>query len=230
VKFTSTLVSAASGSAGGIVASRNRYGQYFRRRSTPVNPNSDRQVATRAALREAVNAWTNILDDDQRAIWDLYASNTPVIGKLGAMNQLSGQNMFVRTYINAIAIGAPASTYYDGPTVYDLGSFTLPSFTVVAGGPLSLTFTATDSWAVAAHGYLGVWLGRPQNPSRAFFKGPWRFLGKVSGAATPPTSPEAFATLPWETQAGQAEWIRVRALQPDGRLSSAAFIGPVIAS
>ena len=48
-----------SGSIGASVYSHNRYGAYIRARSVPVNPNTDRQVAIRNAIRALTIAWGN---------------------------------------------------------------------------------------------------------------------------------------------------------------------------
>jgi hypothetical protein len=230
VKFLSTLVSAASGSAGGLVASRNRYGQYFRRRADPVNPNTDLQVAVRTWLRQAVNAWNAILTDDERAAWNLYAANTPVIGKLGQMQTLSGQTMFVRTMISGFQIGGDVAAYATAPGIFNLGTFTAPVTTATVASGLSVAFTNTDYWAEDAGSALMIFQGRPQNGSRAFFKGPWRYTGKIVGAAVAPTSPEVFGSPPFALVAGQRVWVRARVLLIDGRLSAPVDTGPFVVS
>jgi hypothetical protein len=230
MKYLSGIAATASGSLGGITASRNRYGQYFRRRAVPVNPNTDLQVTVRAAMRAAVDYWTNTLADADRALWNVYAANTPMLGKLGQVQTLSGQTMMVRTFIAAVAAGLDGGSYAGAPTTFDLGAFTAPVTTATVASGLSVAFTAADDWAGEANSKLLLFEGRPQNASRAFFKGPWRFLGMVSGAVSPPTSPEIFATLPFAIEAGQIVWVRSRVLRADGRLSGAVDGGPYTVS
>jgi hypothetical protein len=62
-----------SGSQANTVASRNRYGQYYRNRATPVNPHTSLQGTVRARL--AINAATwRTLTAAQRAGWGDLAS------------------------------------------------------------------------------------------------------------------------------------------------------------
>lgn len=64
-----------SGSIGATVHSHNRFGQYIRARSVPVNPNTARQVIARNAARSIMIAWQNTLTQDQRDAWNVYAAN-----------------------------------------------------------------------------------------------------------------------------------------------------------
>jgi hypothetical protein len=230
MKFTSQVLAAASGSVGGVTYSRNRYGMYQRRRAVPVNPATGLQLAVRSALTAGVNAWTALLDDAERAAWTLYAANVPMIDRLGQSQNLSGQAMFLRTFVFAeqvIGAGSGAS-FYAAPTTFDLGDFTTPVPTWSEAGGLSLAFTNTDAWAGEAGSYMGIFQGTPQNPSRTFFKGPFRLAGSIAGLLVPPVSPKviAAASLPFVVTEGQLEWTRVRVLRADGRLSTARVIGP----
>ena len=46
-----------SGSIAGNTHARNRFGNYMRARTKPVNPNSDRQVAIRAIVSYLAEFW-----------------------------------------------------------------------------------------------------------------------------------------------------------------------------
>jgi hypothetical protein len=112
-----------------------------------------------------------------------------------------------------------------GPTTYGLPTFTTPVPTIVAAGTtVSLAFTNTDAWAIAAGGYLLLFASRPQNATINFFKGPFRFAGKVTGAATPPTSP-AVITLPFPIGPATSKmFFRAVAIGADGRKSIDLFL------
>lgn len=228
MKFQSTLLASASGSLGGIVASRNSFGQYLRRKAVPVNPASARQLVIRDALIAAVNNWTGILTPLQRSAWAAYANNVPVTDALGNAINLGGQQMYIRSFVAGTQAGGVLTSYATAPTIFDLGDFTTPVPTWTHTSGLSLAFTAADTWAIAVGGFMTIGMGLPQNLSRNFFKGPFRYVSKVVGAVSPPTSPfvVAAASLPWPIPVATAVWTRIRVIHPDGRLTSERVIGP----
>jgi len=228
MKFTSPVYSAASGSIAGITYSRNRFGLYTRQRSVPVQPNTELQQSMREYMRTLVNAWTNTLTSAQRAAWALYASNVAMIDSLGQTEYLSGQNQFIRSNLSRLQ-----NHYAEidaGPTTFDLGQFTAITFTASeATQEISVTFNNGDAWANADGSGLFVGQGKPQNASRAFFKGPFRTLASIDGdSVTPPESPSAIAAA-YAFVAGQNLWLRVRASLVDGRLTAPTIVGPVAA-
>lgn len=218
MKFKSQVYTAASGSIGGITYAHNKGGMYTRSRATPTNPNSTQQQATRAALAQLSDRWVNVLTDLQRLEWTVYASNTPVVDRLGDPLELSGIQMYVRN--NVPRVQAALGAIDDAPATFSIGSFTNPTLTCVASTQLAgVAYDNSDTWATATDGALLVYLSRPQNASITFFKGPYRFAGSVLGDdMTPPTSPASFA-VPFTIFAGQKVFGFFRATQADGRLS-----------
>lgn len=219
MKFKSHIATQVSGSVGGTTFASNQGGMYMRARSTPTNPNSPFQVAVRAGFRACMNAWTNVLTAAQRAAWKTYAANTPLINSLGDAKPIGANAMFART--NTVRQQAGLSIQASAPTTFDLGSFTLPTFSAAASGATAaVTFTTGDSWH-ATGGKLLIGVSRSQNGSIEFFKGPFRFAAAIDGAAT---SPATF-TLPF-TAGGTTNnmFYHVSALQPDGRLSEPVII------
>lgn len=95
-----------SGSVGGVVASRNRYGAYLRNRTVPVNPNTPEQLNARASFTAAALAWAG-LTDLQRGAWQAYATSTPLLNRLGESITLSANAMFVRSNAYLLAVGQP---------------------------------------------------------------------------------------------------------------------------
>lgn len=218
MKFKSQLVTQASGSIGGATFSRNAGGMYIRARAVPVNPQTAKQTAVRNALTACMNRWTNVLTQVQRDAWNVYALNTPTTNVLGESLPKTGSNMYNRC--NVARLNAGIAVIDAAPTVYDLGGFTAPVTTITASTDLmSIAFTNSDAWATAVGGYLLVFASAPQNPSINFFKGPYQYAGKISGAATPPTSPASMA-LPIPCAVGQAIFLKFNAIQVDGRYSA----------
>ncbi|GAI58641.1 unnamed protein product, partial [marine sediment metagenome] len=95
---------------------------------------------------------------------------------------------------------------------------------------MSVTFDDTMDWCDETGSFLTLSFGEPQNPTRNFFGGPWRFAIGVPGHdALPPTSPILDAQFTtWTPIAGQKIWIRAAILRKDGRVSTKFTCDPVI--
>jgi hypothetical protein len=190
---------------------------YQRARRTPTNPNSPEQAAVRAIVAALANLWTNTLSEVQRLTWDLYATNVQLTNKLGDPMNVTGLNMYVRS--NTPRLQAAMTRIDTAPGVFNLGSFTNPTFVVdAANEEVDVSFTNTDSWATAIGGAMLVFASRPQGAAINFFKGPYRFAGTIPGAVVPPTSPATIA-LPFAVVPAQKVFLRVSVVQTDGRLS-----------
>lgn len=230
MKIKSAILTQASGSVGGLTASHNRGGMYFRSRAIPVNPATAAQVAIRNAMSVLATAWQETLTAAQREAWTTYAENVLLPDSLGEPRNVGGVGMYVRSNVPRIQVGLPRVD--DGPTTFDQGTFTLPTPTVTAGSPatLSLVFDNTDAWANEDDAALLVYGSREQAASINFFKGPYRFGGMVEGdGTTAPTSP-ATPALPFAGTAGNAMFLQVRVTRADGRLSPISRFRTVIAA
>ncbi len=219
--FTSQVIASASGSAGGLTASRNRFGMYFRARAVPVNPNTTFQQAVRTLLATFATRWA-VITPDQRAAWDVYASNTDVVNKLGQTVTLTGFMQYVRS--NTARVQAGLTVVDDGPIVFGLPTFgtITAGFSAPAGVPsMQLFFEDTDAWALETGGALMFSASRPFSPTINFFNGPFRFWDVVLGDdAVSPTSPVAFTDPPFPFAAAQKMALHARVCLADGRLSS----------
>lgn len=219
MKFKPLLGTDLSGSVGGITASHNRGGPYFRNRAIPINPNTPQQMAVRAFLSQLVNLWVNTVTPAQRDAWDVYALNTPLPDPLGDPRNVGGIGMYVRSNVFRLQNGIARQD--TAPAIFDLGSFTSPTIISITAATdiLSLGFLNTDAWANEIGGVMGVYVSRPQNVSINFFKGPYRFAASIIGGPVPPTSPAAIA-LPFPVIVGQRVFIRVNTERNDARLAS----------
>lgn len=213
-----------SGSIGGTVYSRNRFGAYKRSRSVPVNPNTDRQVAVRNSVRSLTIAWQNELTTILRAAWEVYASNIVWKNKLGQDVVLTGLNHYVRS--NTPRLLASLARLDVAPTIFNLGvaELGLAAAASAATQEVSMTFLDTQAWADEDGAFEAPSLGLPQNASVAFFGGPYRLTDPVLGSSTtPPTSPVVLDS-PFVFAEGQRLWLRTRIGRADGRLSEFARV------
>lgn len=215
--FKSAVLQEASGSVGGMTYSHNRGGMYTRGRTIPTNPSSSYQQAVRGALAALVNAWQNELSADQRAGWEAFAANVPVLNRLGDARNLTGLNWYVKSNVQRLAKGK--TRVDDGPTTFALANLTQPTPTVVNPDTGSLAFTNTDAWATAVGGHLFLQVSPPQSATINQYAGKYRTILVVNGAVSPPASPSAF-TMPWPVVAGQRVFYRLIASEADGRPSN----------
>jgi hypothetical protein len=208
-----------SGSIAGTTHARNRFGNYIRARTKPVNPNSQLQSAIRDALSYLTNQWSAVLSTSQRLAWAAYAAAIPMKNRLGETIYLTGFNHFVRSNV------AFQNTYGQyaavGPT-----DLTLPAkdtlFTVagsVATQLITVVYDSTQPWANLTLSTFNVYVGQPRKVSENFFAGPWKYGGAEIGVTgAPPASPFTFST-PYTLVLGQLITCYARIRMVDGRLS-----------
>lgn len=211
-----------SGSAGGTVWSRNRYGAYIRNRSVPVNPNTDRQVAVRNAVRALTIAWQNALSQAQRDAWNVYAGNVTWKNKLGQDVNLTGLNHYVRS--NAPRVQNGIARVDAAPVIFNLATAELDLSATASEATQDLTIDgdAGADWIGEADAWQFFSMGLPQNGAIQFFGGPWRQLTAVPGAGPPPFPVVIAGAYPFAE--GQRIWVRSRIARGDGRLSEFAQV------
>jgi len=219
--FRGTHITQASGSLAGATYSHNRGGSYIRARATPVNSNTVQQQIIRTFFSGAQAAWLTDLTVAQRAAWDVYALGTPLTNAIGAAVNVGGKGMYTRGYVPRRQAGF--AQVNPGTATTGLPELTMPGVTslTAATGVAIVTFDPADAWAIAVGGALLMYSSRPVAASINYFKGPYRFAGKVSGAVSPPASPQNITT-PFPLIAGQKVFVRFVAITPDGRLSADA--------
>jgi len=226
VKYGGGIVQ-MSGSIAGTTHARNRFGNYARARTKPIDPKSPRQVAARILVMFLAEQWRETpMTDAIRAAWQTYANSVNWLNKLGEVVTLTGFNHFIRSNTARICAGGTMVTA--APT--DLGLPNAdPTFAVTASeaaAKLSVTFDNTLTWANEDDGYLMVEMGLPQNATRNFFGGPYRFAAAIAGdSVTPPTSP-ALLDPPFTLTEGQKVWCRAKVIRADARVSTAFAADP----
>lgn len=230
VKYGGGIVQ-ASGSIAGNVHARNRFGNYIRARTKPVNPSSPRQSAARIAITFLAEQWRESpMDDAKRAQWETYADAINWQNALGEVIHLTGFQHFMRSNARLLACGLDIVT--DGPTILSLpGADT--AFAVAFNATtkkITVTFDDTAEWCDEAGGALQIHQGLPQNPTRNFFGGPWRFADSIDGdVTTPPTTPTDIDPS-FVLVAGQKIWARASLIRADGRCSDFFSASPAVAT
>lgn len=239
MKIKSALVTQMSGSIGGMTGSHNKGGMYLRARTIPVNPNSTQQQLQRQYFSTAVQRWTEVLTEVNRTTWRNYANNVLLTDTLGDALQLSGQQMYIRTataQMLAASGGATPptiDTFDTAPATFDTGELGDISFTQATSDNREVTvgIAGAPGWAAQDDGTLILQLGIPQNNSRRFFKGPFRFCDSVNGASLSPITTAVIdaddCTPIINFATGQRMFVRCRALYNDGRLTSSVIVNGI---
>lgn len=220
------LASVMSGKLGGIVASHNSGGQYFRALAIPVNPATAAQTAVRNAFLSSGAAWVNDLSDQERDDWNAYATALGSTNPLGDPIDPGGKGLYqgfsTPRLRNSLVMptAAPVVIARPGFTTPTLTGFDLPNQEADIG------FDNTDAWANETGGAMLVYISPPRATSINFFKGPYRLAGTILGdPVTAPTSP-APIPLPFTIAATQRVFFRFRITLADGRLAEAqTFLG-----
>jgi hypothetical protein len=219
MRFTSPVYSDAWGSIAGLTYSRNRTGMYTRARVTPVNPQSVFQQAVRGNQAELVAAWTADLTPAQRAAWDAYALAVPKVSH-GISTNITGQNWYIAC--NTLRLQSNELVRVDDAPVIlqqGIGPSVLNLVRNAATQNWDVQFETEDGWANEDDAALVVYASRGMNPSRNFFKGPYRFMGAIPGnSITPPTNPALFAS-PFTIVSGQKFFFYARVCYADARIS-----------
>jgi hypothetical protein len=219
MKFQPLLGTDLSGSVGGIVASHNRGGAYFRNRAIPVNPNTPQQQAVRGFMATLTSLWNNTLTAVQRTAWDTYALNVPLADPLGNPRNVGGLGMYIRSNVPRLQGSEPRVDA--APIIFNLGDFTNPTFTNfdAALNQIDFNFNNTDDWANEDDAVMLLYTGRPQNPTINFFKGPYRHVGGIQGdAIVPPVSPTTVGAA-FAFGVNNRVFVQIRVSRADGRLS-----------
>ena len=227
VKYGAGIVQ-MSGSIAGNTFARNRYGNYVRAKTKPINPNTERQGTIRNSVSALVEAWNDILSDAQRVGWNLYASSVAMTNKLGETVHLSGFNHYVRSNSIRLQCG-PASRIDAPPTTFSL-PVTDPTLSIACqnDNTIDITYDDTMPWCDLANEQIMLFMGQPQSPGRNFFAGPWRYAWRAVGSiGSPPASPAEGIAPPFVITPGQKVWFYARISKADGRLTTKFFDGPV---
>lgn len=222
--FKPLLGTALSGALGGIVASHNRGGAYFRANTIGTDPGTPQQIIVRTLLTNLALAWQTEVSASFREGWETYAANVPVTNRIGEQIFLTGQQMYIRN--NTAREQAGLLRVNKPPIVFSLAL--LSPVTVGAGGGtqiLTITFDNSNEWANFAAGALLVWGSRQQPVTVNFFKGPYRFAGSILGDPVPPTSPDVTILNPFQMDEGNRVFLRFVAVQADGRISATQVLG-----
>lgn len=169
-----------SGSYAGLTASRNRFGQYFRSRATPVQPRTVAQLNQRARMTTNAAAWRG-LTAAQRAGWADLGLSISRTDSLGQAYTLTG--FMAYTSVNNNKLDAGDAAISDATAIVTPADLTTATITLTAAA-FSVAYTATP---LAAGVRLFIWVS-PQRSAGVSFNGDYRLLTVTAAAAASPAN------------------------------------------
>jgi hypothetical protein len=167
-----------SGSYAGQTSSRNRFGQYVRNRSVPVNPNSVPQGNVRARLSNNAAAW-RALTDVQREGWISLGLSITRTDSLGQTYNLTGFQAYCLINNNNLAAGNAITSA--APAIVDPGTLLTATVTLTAAA-FSIAYTATP----LATGVRLFAFASPQRSAGRYFEGDYRLIAVSTAAQASP--------------------------------------------
>lgn len=223
-------VTQMSGSIGGTTFARNRFGNYGRARTKPVNPNSPSQVVVRSALSYLTERWNGALMAAQRTAWETYAQAVSMKNRIGEVVNLTGFNHYVRS--NMINKQLGLAIVDDAPTelVLPEKDSTFAAAISEASQKATITFDEELDWVDEDGAYLFIFQGVPQVGTRNYFRGPWHYMGKVTGNHTTPPETGVEIDVHYTAVEGQKVWFMARIVRADGRITEKFFCTCTVAA
>lgn len=187
-KYIGLMTTDMRGKIGGQVASKNRYGTYFRARVAPVQPRTTYQENARALLTAVSQAWRG-LSTAVIAEWNSIASSYVRSNSLGNSTTLTGAQLYNKLSINLTNINPSGGVVSAAPSA---------PVSVAACGISSCTASPTtfvcvgSEAAVPAATTLFIFASKPVSAGKSFFgKKTYRFIA-VEAAATSLTALSIF--------------------------------------
>lgn len=166
----------ARGKEGGRVFSKNKTGNYSKRKTTGTNPNSPAQAAVRASLTYLSNRW-RALTQVQRDGWSSLANQISTTNIFGDAFKYTGMNVYVKLNRNLASIGeayietAPSAGAATGILITDLDADT-------TGGGLDVSLSA----AVPVGSALTLSASKAQSAGVTTPKGGYRRIQIIQNA------------------------------------------------
>jgi hypothetical protein len=207
IKF-SALVSDMRNKLNGSVLSKNRYGNYMRNKTTPVNPQTTFQQNARAVLSSLSQAWAG-LTEVQRNGWKALALTLPFTDIFGDPKTLTGNSLYVGLNANLLKVGGTAIP--NAPLKVAVAAVQITEVTATSAAGTMGSLTVTFGPGTIPAGFKAAVFATPAiNPGVSFVKNQFRFLTSLAAADTSPANITAAWNLRFGAVApGQKIFIRI---------------------
>lgn len=213
------MVSQASGRIGGTIFSRNRGGAYVRNGSIPTTVTTPFAQLIKSVTAAQSQAWAGLAAEVQEQ-WREWATQHPVINRLGQSRTLSGHQAFVQINGRLVYAGFAALV---SPPIGEAPAPFVPGLVTFTADPLAITvaFTPTPAptgIAVQCYAYLA------NSPGVSYVRNRLALVTtSAAAAATPLAIAQDVVDRFGTPQAGQTLHIGLRALDTTTGLVSSVF-------
>lgn len=217
----SALVTGMRNKLNGSVASHNRYGDYWRNKTTPVNPRTQFQQNVRAAMATNARDW-RALSADNRASWNGAAPSRPFTDIWGDKLIYSGFNLFMKVNQAAANFGTAKFTQAppNEPAPDDIRGILVEEASGVV--TVGVTNDVTDGQMLIVYGAANYSAGK------SYTKNLQKLLG-VFTTATPPIQINAALEARFGSLIpGTGIVIRAAAWSPNSGLLGIPYQGQII--
>lgn len=178
----SALVSDVRNKLNGSVLSKNRYGNYIRNKTTPVNPQTTFQQNARSALAANSQAWGG-LTEAQRLGWKALAQELPFTDIFGDSKILAANSLYCK--LNGNLVKATYAPISEAPLKVSVPGFSNLELTAtMTAGVLSGLDVTFDNSAAGADFAVIAYATPAISPGRSFVKNQFRFIGTYSGSSS----------------------------------------------
>lgn len=210
-----------SGSWRNDTSSRNRFGQYYRNRATPVQPRTSFQLNQRAILAANAAAW-RALTDAERSGWASLGLQITRTDSLGQTYTLNGFAAYCSVNNNLAAAGD--SLLSAAPALVTPGDLATATITLTASS-FSIAYTATPlGTGVRLFTYVS-----PQKSAGVSFNGDYRLLAVSAAAAASPADVLAAYTARFGVPVVGNKIFTSLSLYKGGFIGSPFNVGQVVA-
>lgn len=199
------MIADMRGKINGTVHSKNRFGQYMRNKTSPVNPQTTFQSAVRASFSNFTQGWRS-LTELQRDAWSSVVDAFSRNNVFGDNIRLSGANLYISLNRMIDTIGGVAITSPPIPAAIDavVISDVDPD---ISDDSILVTYAPVIPATVT----VAVFATAPQSAGVSFVKNKYRFIEAIVTADASPydisTAYEAKFGTGWKT-AGQKIFVR----------------------
>lgn len=168
----SALVSDMRGKLNGSVASKNRFGSYFRNKVTPVNPETTFQQNARSRFGSLSSEFKSLTASAISA-WNESAKNFPVTNIFGDQVFLTGQMLYNRLNGNLLKLSLPKVD--TAPVPVSFPALQVQAVQADAGGG-DITIFLLSPATIPANMDVVVYATRPLPRTRSFLKNEYRMV------------------------------------------------------
>lgn len=217
------LVGQISGRIGGIVASHNRGGAYWRNGSIPTRSTTIYAQQAKALLALTSAAWASLTGPQQQA-WKTWATQNPVTNRLGQQITLAPHAAFVQLNTTIILAGGVAIAI--PPIIPPPTALATLSVSASIAGPNAITFTASP---IGADNVLFILAAVSDNPGVSYVQNLYKLILVTAANDASPTNigtelADRFGTL----QAGQKLFLSVQVVDQVTGLRSGPITADVV--